>query len=378
MPDEQITSDVELERPLPPRVAVIASRRTLDEYPLYLKYLLVGLADESIPVLLVCPPLPGVDTIVPPAVEIVRHPALDVPFLERYNLRILLGRLSEFQPDLIHCLCETRASLTRWLTKHLKLNYLLNLNSIVSRLQFLSLSPARCAAVVLPAKTIADNFIAGHPKFADRVRQINIGVFVPGTTACFAYPQRLPSIVVSHPPDNPADLDNLFQALHRLVVENYDFFVALIGAGHDESRIRKQLTSMGLSRVVTIVPRLSGLDSALSSADIFIVPRPFTRFSSLLLAAMGAGCAVAACKGGVDDLIIDCLTATIFNPDDRLSIYNCLKRLFDSRELALQIATGAQQHLRQNHHVSDMVASTLQLYRQAVRPSVPRVESPAA
>lgn len=378
MPDEQITSDVELERPLPPRVAIIASRRTFDEYSVYLKYLLVGLADESVPVLLVCPPLPGVDAIVPPAVEVVRHPAIDVPFLKRYNLRRLLGRLNEFQPDLIHCLCESKAALARWLARHLELNYLLNLNSIVSRLQLLSLSPARCAAIVAPAKTIADNFAAGHPKFADRVRQINIGVFVPGTTACFARPERVPSVVVSLPPDNPADLENLFQALHHLVVENYDFLAALIGVGRAESRIRKQLVSMGLFRVITIVPRLSGLVSALSSTDIFIVPRPFTGFNSLLLAAMSAGCAVAACTGGVDDLIIDGKTAIAFNPDDQLSIYNCLKRLFDARELALQIASGAQQHLRQNHHVSDMVASMLQLYRQAARSSQPRVESPAA
>ena len=361
-----------------PRVAIIASRRTATEYPLYLKYLLVGLADESVPVLLVCPPLPEVEAVVPPAVEVVRHPAIDVPLLERYNQKLLLGRLSEFRPDLIHCLCETKAALARWLARHLGLNYLLNLNSIVSRLHFLTLSKIRCAAIIAPAKTIADSFAAGHPKFADRVRQINIGTFVPETIACFAYPLRLACIIVEQPLDNPADLQNLFQALHRLTVENYQFMVALAGAGRGETEIRKQLVSLGLFRFVTIVPRLPGLDSALLSTDIFVVPRPSSRFNSLLLAAMSAGSAVAACTGGVDDLIIDGKTAVTFNPDDQISIYNCLKRLFDAREVARQIAAGAQQHLRQNHHVSDMVASTLQLYRQAARPSVPQAESPAA
>jgi glycosyltransferase involved in cell wall biosynthesis len=377
MPDDQITSDFEPQRPLSPRIAIIASRRTVAEYSLYLKYILVGLADESVPVLLVCPPLPEVDAVVSPAVKVVRYPTIDVPFLGRFNRKLLLDRLSEFQPDLIHCLCETSAALARWLARHLNLNYLLNINSIVSRFQLLSLSATRCAAIVTPAKTIADSFASTHPKFADCLRQINIGVFVSDATACFAHPKRLPSILVAHPLDNPADLQNLFHALHRLTVENYQFMVALVGAGRAESGIRKQLVSMDLLRVVTIAPRLSGLDAALLSTDVFIVPRPSSAFSSLLLNAMSAGSAVAACTGGVDDLIIDGKTAVTFDPDDQISIYNCLKRLFDAREFARQIASGAQQHLRQNHHVSDMVTSSLQLYRQAARPSQPQTETDA-
>jgi glycosyltransferase involved in cell wall biosynthesis len=378
MTEEKITTDSEPERALPSRVALIASRRTIAEYPLYLKYLLVGLADESVPALLVCPPVLDVDVVVPPVVEVVRHPAIEVLPLELYNRRLLLGRLTEFKPDLVHCLCETKAALARWLTRCLKLKYLLNLNSILTRYHFLSLSKGRCAAIITPAKTIADSFAAGHAKYAQRVRQINIGAFVCDTAACFARPERLPCVVVAHPLDNALDLENLFHVLHRLAVENYQFMVALVGTGRAESKIRKQLISAGLLRVVTIVPHLSGLNSALSSADIFVVPRPSARFNSLLLAAMGAGSAVATCTGGVDDLIINGKTAIVFNPDDQLSIYDCLKRLFDAREFAKQIACGAQQHLRQNYHVSDMVASTLQLYRQAGRPAQPKIESPVA
>jgi glycosyltransferase involved in cell wall biosynthesis len=377
MSEELITSDFEPQRPAPPRVAIIASRRIFADYSLYLKYLLVGLADESVHVLLVCPPLPEVDTIVPPAVKVIRHPAIDVRFLERLNRELLLDQLREFQPDLIHCLCESGAALARWLAKHLKLNYLLNVNSIVSRFQLLSLSATRCATIIAPAKTIAGTFAVTHHKFADRVRQINIGVFVSDTTACFAYPQRLPSILIAHPLNNPAEIQNLFDALHRLVVEKYEFLVALVGSGRAESQIRKQLVPLDLLRLVTVISHLPGLDAALSSTDIFVLPRPSYAFNSLLLNAMGAGSAVAACAGGVDDLIIDGKTAVTFNPDDQISIYNCLKRLFDAREFAREIASGAQQHLRQNHHVSDMVASTLRLYRLAARPHQPQTEPEA-
>jgi glycosyltransferase involved in cell wall biosynthesis len=365
MPDDQITSDFEPEMPRPPRIALVASRRTVSEYPLYLKFLLVGLADESVPVILICPPACDVDPIVPPAVEVVRHPALDVPLLERYNRRFLLNRLDKFQPDVLHCLCETSAALTRWLARHLDVPYLLNINSIATHWHLLTPSTIRCTNIIVPARTIADHFAAAHPKFADRLRQINIGTFVEATTACFAHPDRLPGIVVAPPLDNPAGLDNLFLAFHRLAVGGYQFVVALVATGRAESHIWKQLRSLGLLRVVAVVPHLLGLYSAGSAADIFIVPRPSRSFNMLLLAAMGAGSLVAASKGGVDDLIIDEKTAMVFNPDDQLSVYNCLKRIFDARETAQRIAADAQQFLRQNHHVSDMVGSTIQLYRQA-------------
>jgi hypothetical protein len=39
--------------------------------------------------------------------------------------------------------------------------------------------------------------------------------------------------------------------------------------------------------------------------------------------------------------------------------------LFDRRELARQIATAAQEYLRKNHTVSEMVSSMLRIYRDA-------------
>ncbi|MBN2020074.1 MAG: glycosyltransferase family 4 protein [Sedimentisphaerales bacterium] len=378
MADKQMTTESEAKAPKQPKVALIATRRIVTNYSLYLKHLLAGLADESVPALLVCPPGLDVDSIVPPAVEVVRHPAIDIPFLERHNRNLLLNRLAGFRPDLLHCLCETNAALVRWLARRLDLNYILNINSIIPRFQYIPISTARCAAVIAPARTIAEHLAVAHPKLSDRIRQINIGTFVANATACFSHTDRLPGIVVAYPPDDHSEIDNLFKSFHRLAIENYEFMVALVGAGRDEKQLRKKLRATGLLRIVTLVPRLPGFESAMSAADIFIVPRPSQSFNSLLLSAMSAGSAVAACKGGVDDPIMENKTAMTFNPDDQLSIYNCLRRLFDSRELSRQVAADAQDHLRSNYLVSVMVSSTLALYRQAARPPQPQTESFAA
>lgn len=366
MTDEQMNADIEPEASKPPRVAIIASRRTLAEYPSYLKHLLVGLADESVRGILICPPGGNAESVVPPAVEVVRHPAIDIPLMQHYNLHLLLNRVRKFKPEIIHCLCETSASTARWLARSLNIPYLLNINSISTRWSAVTFSPTRCAGIIVPAKTIADHFITAYPKFADRVRQIDVGTFVEDSTACFIHPEHLPGIVVAPPVDNSASFDNLLQAFHRLTVDGCQFMVAIIASGRPEGALWKQIRALDLLHAVTIVPHSLGLYSAGSAADIFILPRPSVRFNMLLLTAMSVGSAVVASKGGVDDLIIEDKTAFIFNPDDKLSIYNCLKHLFDRPDEARRLAESAQQYLRQNHHVSGMVSATISLYRQAV------------
>jgi len=64
-------------------------------------------------------------------------------------------------------------------------------------------------------------------------------------------------------------------------------------------------------------------------------------------------------------LIIEDQTAVVFDPDDELSIYGSLQQLFNRREWARQLARGAQEYLRANHTVSNMISSTLRTYRDA-------------
>jgi glycosyltransferase involved in cell wall biosynthesis len=85
----------------------------------------------------------------------------------------------------------------------------------------------------------------------------------------------------------------------------------------------------------------------------------------LLLEAMGVGNAVAACKGGVDDLIIDGETAAVFVQNSEQSIYDTLRELLEKRETAKRIAKAAQKYLRENHKVSNMVFSMVRIYREA-------------
>ena len=350
-------------RPLRP--ALIASEHTLSEYSLFLEHLLVGLADESIPAALICPGSCDVESVIYGAVEVIKHPVIDLPLMERLNRNRLVEQLAKFEPTVLHCLCESKASLAKQLARRLDLPYVLTINSLQKWWRRVSISSKHCARIIVPAQSIAANIAKAYPRLAERVEQINIGTFVEDRTTCFSEPFRLPSMVIAHPLDNVAEFESLFGAARHLAITGYEFMFVVMGKGRAESQLRQLLSALGLLQTVAIVPRLKRWRSVLAAGDIFIQPQAIDTFNPLLLEAMSVGSAVAACKGGVDDLIIADQTAVVFDPNDELSIRTALQRLFDRREFARRLARDAQEYVRDNHAVSKMISATLKVYREA-------------
>jgi glycosyltransferase involved in cell wall biosynthesis len=348
----------------PLRVALILSEHTVCEYSIFLEHLLVGLVDESVQLALVCPTGCNISSVFTGVAEIIKYPIFDLPFMEHLNLHLLVERLRKFEPTILHCLCESKATLTRKLAYRLDLPYVLMVNSLQRRWSQFSISSGHCARIIVPAKSIADNMARIHSRFADRIMQINIGTFVAETGGSFSESSRVATMVTAHPLNNADDFENLFRAVRHLQIDGHEIMMVVIGGGRAERQLWKLLAALGLLQTVTIVPRLMPWRSVLASGDIFIQPAVSSAFNPLLLEAMSVGSAVAACKGGVDDLIIEDQTAVVFDPNDELSIMRSLQRLLDRREFARQIAKAGQQYLRENNTVSNMISATLQIYRE--------------
>jgi glycosyltransferase involved in cell wall biosynthesis len=349
----------------PLRVALIASEHTVCEYSIFLERLLIGLADESIPVALICPPGFNPGTVFTGVAEVINHPVFDLPLMKRLNTRLLTERLSKFEPTILHCLCESKASLTRQLARRLDLPYVLMVNSLQNKWSHLSVSSKHCAKIIVPAKSIAANMASVHPRFADLIEQINIGTFTAEGSRCFSEPSRLATMVMTDPLDKADDFEKLFSVIRHLMIDGYEFMTVVVGGGRAERQLWKLLSALGLLQIVSIVPRRMPWRSVLAAGDIFIQPKPSYSFDPVLLEAMRIGAAVAGCTGGVDDLIIEDRTAVVFDPNDEMSIMRTLQRLLDRREFARQIAGNAQQYLRENYSVSKMISATLQTYYEA-------------
>ncbi|OHB59496.1 MAG: hypothetical protein A2167_01350 [Planctomycetes bacterium RBG_13_46_10] len=346
------------------RPTLIVSEKTIFEYSLFLEHLLAGLADESIPVALVCPPDCGVDSFIYGAVEVFRYPVINLSLAEPYNRNVLTEQLAKYKPTVLHCLCESKAGLTKQLAHRLDLPYVMTVNSLSSRWRGFSVS-GHCVKIIAPAKSIAEDVVKFHPHFVERIEQINIGTFVEQDCVCFSQRNRLVSMVMVHPLDKVANFENIFNAMRFLAINEYEFMLIIIGTGRAERQLRKLLAALDLVQKVTIVPGFKPWRSVLTGGDIFIQPKPNTSFNPFMLEAMSVGLAVAACKGGVDDLIIEGKTAVVFNPNDEISIRSTLQGLLDRKESAQQLARSAQQYLRENHSVSNMVSALLANYNIA-------------
>jgi glycosyltransferase involved in cell wall biosynthesis len=347
------------------RPALILSRRNITEHTTFVRHLLVGLADESIPAALICPPGQNTESVTPAPAAVFTHPPVALPLLEHLGVERLAGQLERFKPTVLHCLCESRAGLVRQLARVMDLPYVLMINSLAKRMHKLPISAHRCAKIIVPAQTIRASVTKALPRFAERVAQINIGAFVETDTICFTDPSRLPSIVVAHPLRWVSDFQNFFEAIKSLRTDGREFVVAVMGTGPAEHHIRKLLVSLDLSDIVTIVPVLDPWRSVVVAGDIFFQPRPLRTFSVFLLEAMAVGTAVAACRGGADDLIVSNETAIVFEPDSEPSIRQALRQLLDEHDFARRLATTAQEHIRSRYSVNAMVSATLRTYLEA-------------
>jgi len=348
----------------PLRVALIISENTLAEYSMMLQNLLVGLASESVQIALVCPPGGDMDSIASGPVEVIRHPAIDLPFTDYLSRGSLVRRLAEFEPAVVHCLCRIRASLAAYLSHQFDIPYLLTISALQQRWRPFAGLSNRCAGIIVPAPSIAANIAQFHSRLADRIEQINVGTFVAEESCCFSQPSRIATIVLAHPFDNVDGLENLFNAIRHIMLDGYEFMTLVMGGGPGERKLRSLIAALGLLRTVTIVPMIRPYRSVFAAGDIFVQPRPNSAFNPFLLEAMSVGAAVAACKGGVDDLIVEDTTAVVFDPDDERSIVGALTKLLGKREIARQIAQAAQDYLRENRSVSEMVVSTVKTYHK--------------
>lgn len=369
--DEKMDSSIEetsTNRPI--RLAMVTSEDTFGKYSIFLEHFLMGLAAESIPVALVCPD--GCETNFSHllGVEVFRYPVFRLPFFKLISRKFLVEQLEIFEPTILHCLCEKDVRFARLLTKHIPAPYILRVDSLSPGFHRSDVYSHQCAKVIAMTSSIAESLNRHYPRAANKITEIKIGTFTDDTCRCFNDPARLPCIAITDPLDNIKDFEKIFVALKHLVLENYEFMLVLKSGGKAEEYARKLLAGIGLSAQTIFVPAQSPWRVVLSTCDVFIRAIPQDVFDPLLLEAMAAGVAVAACKGGVDDLIIENQTAVIFDRDNELSIKSAIQKLFDTREFARQIAKNAQENLRQNYTVSKMISEFVQVYREVQQKSL--------
>ena len=346
------------------RPVLLADRQTLRYYSTSLRHIFAGMSEELCQCALVCPPHVGAESVACMPTEIIPYPIFKSPVFWLQNRRAVLDEVGKFKPTILHCLTAKEIRLTEYLAGKLDVPYVVTFNSsAISRLGLVS--SKHCAAMIASSSAIAKKLAKFSRRNAGRIHQINIGTFVEDTCVCFSVPGRATSMVVAQRLENALEFEPLLNAVRHLVIDGHEFVLAIIGKGPAERGIHKLIKDLGISHSVTVVPSIEPMQSVFAGADIFIQPHISMAFNPYLLDAMSVGMVVASCRASKEDFLVEGETSVFFETEDELSIYSCLQKLMDKREVARQIAMGAQSCLRKHHSVSNMVLSLLETYRNA-------------
>ena len=348
------------------RPVFVVSEATLENYSDLLGHILSGLRAEGCHSCVIVPPGHAEQLVSTLPVEVVEYPYMKTCFLSKYNKNRLVDSVAEFRPSLVHCFSSSKIKITEMISDRLNIPSVYSFFSKPAKKMSLSeISARNCRKVFVSSSSLGEEVAKIYPYIKDRISLFRFGTYVDRKVACFANEQRVPSLVVSHPINRLYEFEPMLNAIRHLGIDGYEFVLAVIGTGREESHLRRLVHSLGLSHNVSVVGEMKPVRKFLSGADIFIQPIFSPDFNADIYEAMGAGLAIA-CPRVKDELIKEDENAVFFEPGDEYSIYQTLKHLLDRHDLARRIAFNAQNCTAMNCSVSRMISDTMDAYAGAV------------
>lgn len=347
------------------RPVLLVDEAVYADYGGYLRRILVGLADLGHVAAVVCPGDIDAALLDFPTIEMIEHPALRLGIFNATNRRILLDRLKRFNPTVIHTFFPGQTELAAMLSEALEVPFVVTFHGRLRRFSRCRKPIFQARRLLAPSEVLVKHVSASFPSLRDRIDPVPIGSFVEETCACFVRVDRPASLIAVHPLDEVRLFEPLLAAVRHLALDGVELILVLMGSGKAEEAIRRQIRTLGLTPLVTIVPLMRPLRSVLAGADLFLHLKDRGQFNAQLLEAMGVGMAIAGANDPTSGLLKDGHTAALWDPTDELSIYGCLKRLLNQRDTARQLAQGAQAFLQQQCGVSTMIENIVNAYTAA-------------
>jgi glycosyltransferase involved in cell wall biosynthesis len=349
------------------RVAWVAAPQTLDNFAPVLEPLAVGLTDELIELLLICPPKVDTHPLPTPPMDVVRCSRMCGGIFGTGALRALIDEIVSRKVQIIHALDIRAAHLTRKLGRRIDVPYVISSWTRRDGRRLGRLDD-RAAAVLAGSEPLRRNLLGSHVADPEKVHLVRPGVHQVQEVGCFADPQRSVAIVAAGPMDRFADFEAVLKSFAELRERRYDCVLMLIGNGRAEKRLRMRTEQLDLQKEVTFVDHQSAsrIPAILKGADLFISPVRGGGYGNLSLLGMAAGTPVLTTENGASDFLIDTETALVFQEGKSADLTAKLTALLDNRSAARSLAQNALAHLREHHSPAKMVSEVTKIYRNAV------------
>jgi hypothetical protein len=351
-----------------PHVFLVCDNDSWERIGPITRRLVVGLVDEAVRVSLVCDPDCPAGTALPglQGSYNLRKPGyLDVLRPHR-RFDDLLEFAQRSQPTCIHatslsCL-ETALDMRRIVAVPILVSVdmldgpqLDLLGDVVSE---------DCQAAVLSAP-IQDALLArlrGDSHRASYVELVRPGVHVQERQQPPFEPGAPISLLVLEPATHSAAMEALLKALAQVLQAGIDVMLFFIGSGPGETHLRKMAARLQVAEHVTFTGKFMRWPQTLGAADVVVLPQPQKQVRIYPLEAMASGTLMVAASGHCYDTIVDGKTGLEFRPDREGDLAEKLVQTLRDPQRARTLAYAAQDKIRRDHSVSQMVNRYVELY----------------
>ena len=153
----------------------------------------------------------------------------DYKAVSKWAAAYVANAINKFKPTVLHCFSASKAKLTRYLAETLNIPFLLTFNTSTHKKLSRVASSPNCAALLALTGPIATHLKSTNMNFNGQVAQLNTGTFVEDDCACFSAEATVRSMVVAQPLTNANDFKGLLNAVRHLVIDDYEFILAIIG-----------------------------------------------------------------------------------------------------------------------------------------------------
>ena len=353
-------------------VGWVAGPTTVEEYGRSLQPLAIGLMDELVEVLAICPQGADVQELPSPPVETIFYGPSRRWCFDTGAVDELVEELRRRKVRLLHALDAGAWKLASELGK------LAGLNGIAGSLdlddhRILGHLGDSAAAVLAASEPIRQSLLVHRVAESRRIELVRPGVYQVRKPTCFLDARLRVSIVAGWPMDEFEPFEAVIRCFAALRSGGRDCVFFLMGEGRAERRLRALAETLGVRADLTFVDRQSPrlLPGIFKAADLYVAPVPDRGIDVPSLLAMAAGVPVLAAGQGASDFLIDGQTALQFMPGNAADLTAKLTALLDDHAKAAALADGALKHLRREHSPAGAVAAVTRIYRQVAAAPTP-------
>jgi len=206
--------------------------------------------------------------------------------------------------------------------------------------------------------------VSGTARKSEFVRVIQPGVYVQERAQPPFEPGSPVSMLVLEPVTRGHGFETILQAAAELLQDGINVMLFFIDSGPAETHLRRLALRLQIHEHITFTGKFTRWPQTLGAADLVILPAPQRRVHMYPLEAMASGTLVVAARGHCYDTIVDGKTGVEFESGRGQDLVEKLRRALQDPHQARQLAYTAQERIRRDHSVSQMVNAYIALYGQ--------------